>query len=121
VSTLSRSPLGLLLSCPETRDLLAGVMGEVMALARQNGVALDDRVLAESIVLAESYSPTFRCSMLNDLDWRRPLEIEALNGMVVGLGKKLKIETPLNFAIHACLKLENYKILNPFWMKRLER
>ncbi len=120
VSTLSRSPLGLVLSNPETRELLIGVMGEVMALARKSGVALDDRVLDESVVLAESYSKTFKCSMLRDLEWRRPLEIEALNGMVVGLGKKMQVEAPLNSAIYACLKLENYKILNPFWMNRLD-
>ena len=39
-----------------------------------------------------------------DLDDRKRLELEALNGTVVRLGRKLGISTPLNFAIYAALK-----------------
>jgi 2-dehydropantoate 2-reductase len=120
VSTLSRAPLGLILSCLETRELVVGVMREVEILARAKGVSLPDQVLAEAIALAESYNKKFKCSMLRDLEWRRPMEIEALNGMVVKLGKELGVETPLNQAIYACLKLENQKILDPFWATQLE-
>ncbi len=115
VSTLTRSPLGLVLSCPETRELLTGVMQEVIDLATKRGVPLNKHALADAIALAESYNKKFKCSMLKDLEWRRPLEIEALNGMVVKLGKESGLDTPLNEAIYACLKLENRRIMNPFW------
>jgi 2-dehydropantoate 2-reductase len=120
VSTVSRASLGLVLSNPETRELLTGVMREVENLAHHYGVALPDHAVADAIALAESYNKRFKCSMLRDLEWRKPLEIEALNGMVVKLGKEAGIETPLNQAIYACLKLENQKILNPLWMSELE-
>lgn len=120
VSTLSHASLGLVLSCPETRDLVIGVMQEVEILARERGVPLPDRVVSEAIQLAESYNKSFKCSMLRDLEWRRPMEIEALNGMVVKLGRQSGVETPLNRAIYACLKLENNKILNPFWASQLD-
>jgi 2-dehydropantoate 2-reductase len=58
--------------------------------------------------------------MLRDLEWRRPMEVEALNGMVVKLGRQLGIATPLNQSIAACLKLENDKVLNPMWADQLE-
>lgn len=120
VTTLSRAPLGLVLGCPETRELVVSVMREVEILARSKAVDLPDQVLAESVSLAESYNKKFKCSMLRDLEWRRPMEIEALNGMVVKLGNEVGVETPLNQTIYACLKLENQKILDPLWATRLE-
>jgi 2-dehydropantoate 2-reductase len=107
ISTLTRSPLGLVLSCRETRDLLEGVMQEVADLARLKHIDLGSRVVDEAIRLAESYKKQFKCSMLRDLEWRKQLEIESLNGMVVTLGEEAGLPTPLNRAIHACLKLEN--------------
>ncbi|MCU0572746.1 MAG: 2-dehydropantoate 2-reductase [Syntrophobacteraceae bacterium] len=120
VSTLSRASLGLVLSCPETRDLVIGVMQEIEILARARGVNLPDRVVPDAMQLAESYNKSFKCSMLRDLEWRRPMEIEALNGMVVKLGRQHGVETPLNQALYACLKLENEKIRNPFWAIQLD-
>jgi 2-dehydropantoate 2-reductase len=120
VSTLSHATLGLVLACPETRDLVIGVMQEVETLAKARGIDLPDRVVSEAIRLAESYNKTFKCSMLRDLEWRRPMELEALNGMVVKLGRQSDIETPLNRAIYACLKLENDRLMNPFWASQLD-
>jgi 2-dehydropantoate 2-reductase len=120
VSTLSRAALGMVLSCPETKELVLGVMREVEVLAKVRDIDLPERVVEDSITLAESYNKKFKCSMLRDLEWRRPMEIEALNGMVVKLGKEVDVQTPLNQAIYACLKLENQKILDPFWTTQLE-
>ena len=53
--------------------------------------------------------------MLRDLEWKRLTEVEAINGMIVKMGKELGIETPLNRAIYACLHMENLKLLNPIW------
>ncbi|HOV85056.1 MAG TPA: 2-dehydropantoate 2-reductase, partial [Syntrophobacteraceae bacterium] len=120
VSTLSRSSLGLVLALAETRELMTGVMREVEVLGRKKGVSLPETVVQDAIALAESYDKRFKCSMLQDLEWRRPLEIEALNGMVVRMGKSLGITTPFNLAIYGCLKLRNQKILDPFWADQLE-
>ncbi len=120
VSTLSRAPLGLILSSPESRELMIGVMREVESLAEARGVTLLADVVPTAVALAESYNKKFKCSMLRDLEWRRPMEVEALNGMVVKLGREKGVPTPLNQAIYACLKLENEKILNPFWINQLD-
>jgi len=119
VCTLSRSSLGTTLSYPDTRELLEGVMREVEMLARHRGIRLAENVVEESIALAESYNKTFKPSMLRDLEWRKPMEISALNGLVVKMGGEAGIATPLNQVISACLKLENQKILNPFWASHL--
>lgn len=120
VSTLSRAPLGLVLGIPESRELVMGVMREVEALARRRGVALPEDAVDEAMRLAEGYRSNFKPSMLRDLEWRRSIEIEALNGMVVKMGKECGLETPFNHTIYACLKLENEKITNPIWAYQWE-
>jgi 2-dehydropantoate 2-reductase len=115
VSTLCRAPLGEVLATSETRELLIDVMLEVEKLARKNGVALGQNAVREAVALSESYKKEFKCSMLRDLEWRRPMEIEALNGMVVKLGKEIGVATPLNQTIYACIRLENQRILDPLW------
>jgi 2-dehydropantoate 2-reductase len=42
--------------------------------------------------------------MLNDVMAGRRLELEALNGTVVRLGRQLGIPTPLNSVVYAALK-----------------
>lgn len=119
VSTLSRSSLGLVLACPETRELLAGVMREVEALARKRGVDLPADAVDQAMALAESYNKRFKPSMLRDLEWHRKTEIEALNGMVVRMARDLGVPTPYNEVIYAVMRLENKKIENPVWASQL--
>lgn len=114
VTTLPRASLGLVLAFPETRELLIGVMREAEALARAKGIDLPEDAVEKAVELSETYTRNFKCSMLRDLQWRRRTEVEALNGMVVQMGRELGLATPFNQVITACLKLENYKILNPF-------
>ena len=118
VCTLARARLGMVLSHSETRDLLVGVMREVEAVARASGVALSANVVDDALALTESFDQRFKCSMLRDLEWKRQTEVEALNGMIVRMGKELGVDTPLNRVIHACLRLENQKLLNPIWAGR---
>jgi 2-dehydropantoate 2-reductase len=110
----------VVLSCPETRELLIGVMREIEELARRKGIALPGQAVNDAVILVESYKKKFKSSMLRDLEWRRPMEIEALNGMVVKMGNEVGLATPFNHAIYACIKLENQKILDPLWASQLE-
>jgi len=48
-----------------------------------------------------------RSSLQKDLERGRKMEIEALNGMIVRLGRQHGIPTPINSAIYAVLALEN--------------
>jgi 2-dehydropantoate 2-reductase len=120
VSSLVHARLGMVLAHSETRELLVGVMREVEAVARRKGVALPANVVEESMALAESCDPRFKCSMLRDLEWKRQTEVDTLNGMVVKMGREVGVETPLNQAIYASLSLENYKLLNPIWAGRFD-
>uniref|UniRef100_A0A832A4I8 2-dehydropantoate 2-reductase n=1 Tax=Desulfacinum infernum TaxID=35837 RepID=A0A832A4I8_9BACT len=119
VSTLGRAPLGLILDCPETREVLEGTMREVLELSKKCGIGLPDNAVEEAMALARSYNRRFKCSMLRDLEWHRKTEIEALNGMVVRLGKECGVPVPYNSIIYAVMHLENKKIENPVWASQL--
>ncbi len=115
VATLSRSSMGQILSFNETRELLKGLMKEVEEIARRKNISLSENIIEKSLELCETYDRAFKPSMLRDLEWKRPLEIDALNGLVVKMGKELGVPTPLNFAVYAALKLEDKKNQDPYW------
>lgn len=121
VCTLSRSSIGQVLACEETRDFLKCVMEEIGQIASIKNIGLPEDVVERSMIIAESYDRAFKPSMLRDLEWKQPLEIDALNGLVVKMGREVGVNTPLNFAIYAALKLEDLKIQNPYWASVVEK
>jgi 2-dehydropantoate 2-reductase len=104
ITALTRLPLGEILACEETRNLLKGTMIEVEAVARASGAALPEGCVDQSMDLFSSMGPSMRGSMYYDLAAGRRLELDVLNGTVVRLGSEHGIPTPINFAIYAALK-----------------
>lgn len=90
---------------PDTRALYLACMREVTHVAQKAGGILPDR--AHDLMMAEidSYPAGIKASMLQDLELGRPLELDAMHGTVVRLGKKFGIPTPVNQFIYAALKL----------------
>jgi len=93
-----------MLGCPETRELVHGLIREMDTVARARGVHLPDGSAERLFVAACNFPGTFRGSMYFDLIEGRRLELEAVYGAVVCLGRELHVPTPLNFAIYATLK-----------------
>jgi 2-dehydropantoate 2-reductase len=104
VTALTRLPMGEILECEETRNLLKGTMQEVEAVARANGASLPEGCVDQSMDFFSSMEPSIRGSMYYDLAAGRRLELDVLNGTVVCLGREHGIPTPFNFAIYAALK-----------------
>ncbi|HMN30381.1 MAG TPA: ketopantoate reductase C-terminal domain-containing protein, partial [Caldilineaceae bacterium] len=52
----------------------------------------------------EGLPGSFKPSMLVDLEHGRRIEVEALNGTLSRLGREVRIPTPVNDFIYACLK-----------------
>ncbi|MCZ6552420.1 MAG: 2-dehydropantoate 2-reductase [SAR324 cluster bacterium] len=105
LTALTRSTIGPIRTDPDTRALLEGCMHEVEALARKQGIALEEGIVARTLEWMEGLPGDLRPSMLLDLEQGRPLELEALNGTVARLGQKLGVPVPINRFIHAALKL----------------
>jgi 2-dehydropantoate 2-reductase len=104
ITALTRLPLGEILACEETRNLMRGTMEEVEAVARASGANLPEACVDQSMDLFSSVEPSVRGSMYYDLAAGRRLELDVLNGTLVRLGSEHGIPTPINFAIYASLK-----------------
>jgi 2-dehydropantoate 2-reductase len=87
---------------PQTLELAKQVTAEVVAVASASGIPLTvEEVWARNLRFVRRSG--IKSSMLQDLELGRPLEHEALNGIIVKKGAELGIPTPYNFALYALL------------------
>ncbi|MDP9343230.1 MAG: 2-dehydropantoate 2-reductase [Actinomycetota bacterium] len=90
-------PIGEVLASAELASFVERLMREVAAVAEARGIAVPP--VAPNAVMAYARTqldPQFKSSMLRDLEWGRPLEVEALNGAVVRYGREAGVPTPEN-------------------------
>ena len=90
-TTLRGSAIGGVIADPEWRSRLHGVVHDVVAVAREDGVVLD---AAELIARIESVPPEFRSSMQKDREAGRPTEIDAIGGSVLRAAARHGLEVP---------------------------
>ena len=79
------------------------LIGEMVALARAAGIALDDGFAERSFKLLDGMAENFYSSLHHDLTHGKRLELEALHGHAVRLGERYGIPTPTVFAVYAAL------------------
>ena len=103
ISALTRATLEDICRFPATRALAAAMMGEAQRVAEKLGVefkiSLDKRIAGAEAVGAH------KTSMLQDVEHGRALELEALVGSVVELGRITETPTPTIEAIYAATSL----------------
>ena len=92
VSVLTGLTLEGIARDPDARAVVAAMMEEGRAVATALGVRLR-MSLDERIAVAERVGP-HRTSMLQDLESGRPMEIDALVGVVAELGRITGVATP---------------------------
>ncbi len=101
----TRKPLGPILQDPDTRAFFHNLMREVVAVAQAKGISLPADFAGDRMKFADSSPPTFKASLLHDLERGNRLELDWLAGKVVELGRLLGVPTPANEAVYAMLKL----------------
>ena len=85
-------------------DIMRAIVRECVAVGRAEGAMLDDSI-AESVVSGYRAAPPDSVNSLHaDRVAGRPLETDARNGVIVRLGRKHGIATPLNQMIVALLE-----------------
>jgi 2-dehydropantoate 2-reductase len=105
VTTLARRPLGPILADEEGRALMRATMEEAHAVGLAKGVRFEADPVEGGLANGDRFPYGAKSSMLRDLERGGRLEIEALNGAVVRLGRALGVATPANQAIYAALRL----------------
>jgi 2-dehydropantoate 2-reductase len=102
VCALTRTPMDDIVRDPRTRQLVRTLMAECTqvgaALGTPTDVDIDGRI--------DSYANAgpFRPSTLQDLELKKPLEIDALVAAISELGRIAKVPTPTTDAIYALIR-----------------
>jgi 2-dehydropantoate 2-reductase len=103
ISALTHATLEDICRFPETRALAATMMEEARTVAEKLGVRFKVS-LEKRIAGAEAVGP-HKTSMLQDIEGGRPIELEALVGSVLELGRITATPTPAIAAVYACVSL----------------
>jgi 2-dehydropantoate 2-reductase len=90
---------------PDLRALVSGLVDEGKAVAGAQGITLDadpEELIDHAARPDVAYG--HKASMLQDVEARRPTEIDYLNGGIVRFGRELGVPTPLHDTITALIK-----------------
>lgn len=101
---LVRHPIGVVMANQETREMFRETMEEVARVARAAGISIQTGYVNNMMDFANHFEKNAKASMFYDLASGRRLELQALHGTVVRLGRKYGIPTPVNWTIYAALE-----------------
>ena len=101
--SLTRLPMGAYRSVPETRRLISGIMQEVEALARAQGIPLDPDVVQKSLEFMDSAAPHIKPSMQLDVESGHRTELESMVGVIGRKGRELGVPTPMADFVYGSL------------------
>jgi 2-dehydropantoate 2-reductase len=90
---------------PGLRRLVSGLVDEGKAVAAAQGIKLDadpEELIDHAAKPEVAYD--HKASMLQDVEARRPTEVDYLNGGIVRFGKEHDVATPLNQAVWALVR-----------------
>jgi len=114
LGSLTRLSMGDYRSVPETRNLLSGIMQEVEALARAQGITLDPDVVQKSLEFTDNAAPHIKPSMQLDVETGHRTELESMIGVIGRKGHKLGVPTPVSDFVYASLLPIELKARNEF-------
>ena len=103
ISALTHATLLGLLTFPLTRELSVEMMREAEAVANKLGITF--RVGIDKRIAGAEKVGEHKTSMLQDVEAGRPMEIEALVGAVVELGRLTQTPTPHIDTVYALVSL----------------
>ena len=102
ITSVARTRIKLLLTYPEARATFVAAIKEVEAVARAKRVSFEPGTVEEMVAFIEGF-PDFQNSMHTDVEMGRRLELDALTGAVVRLGRKLGVPTPVHNFLYSVL------------------
>ena len=110
------NPLGAILDVPYgelaeeefTRLIMNGIIEEVFEVMTRAGYKTHCKTAKEFLDIFYSklvpYTAAHKSSTLQDIEAKKPTEIEALNGAVIKLAKNLEIPVPYNSVVYNIIK-----------------
>ena len=96
MTTVTRSPMGVVRDTPATYDLMMAAIEEVIAVGKARGVNFPPDLMEGTIKLIKNFPAASKSSMLEDIERGRRLELPWLSGAVVRIGKEVGVPTPIH-------------------------
>jgi 2-dehydropantoate 2-reductase len=103
VGAITRAPIGVIRTIPQTRRLLAQSMREILDVAQAYQIRLPADIVSTTLDFMDTLPPNGTTSMQRDIAEGRPSEIEAWNGAVVRLGGEAGVAVSLHAFIYDSL------------------
>jgi len=105
ISAVGHAEYGRMLAHGPTRELIPLIVAECVAVARADGVLLDEPSLLNASLAVGGAMATQISSTAQDMRRGRRTEIDALSGYVAERGAALGVPAPINRTLHAMVKL----------------
>lgn len=103
IGAVTRVPIGLWRSMPETRAMAETGVRELLALARARGITLDDDAFTRTMQRYDALDASATSSLQRDVMEGKPSELDAQVGAVVRMARESAIPVPLHEFIYHCL------------------
>ena len=103
MGAMTRVPVGLWRSIPETRRMTETGLREIIAVAKARGILLPDDALKTIVSMYDGFAPQSTASLQRDVMAGRPSELEAQIGAVVRFGREAEVATPQHEIIYSSL------------------
>jgi 2-dehydropantoate 2-reductase len=96
MTTVTRSPMGVIRDTPETFELMVAAIQEVIDVGRAKGVSLPADLMETTLAMIKGFPAASKSSMLEDIERGRRLELPWLSGAVVRIGREVGVPTPIH-------------------------
>ncbi len=107
LTAINDIPNGELLEREDLREMLEAIVQESVTVAESRGIILPEEDVLEYVLEIVRNTSENRSSMLQDIDKRRPTEVDYINGAFYTYGKEVGVETPVNLElVRAVHKIE---------------
>lgn len=103
VGSVTRVPVGVWRTTPETRRMAETMIREVAAVASARGIRLDDDIVTKVMQRYDGLPPDATSSLQRDMMSGKPSELDAQLGAAVRLGRESKTPTPVLETIYEAL------------------
>lgn len=103
MTALTRCPVGVIRSLPQTRGMYRTLLEEAESLAKASGIQPAPDAVERALRLLDRLPPGEHSSLHYDLTHGKRLELEALQGHAVCLAGKLGVPVPAISAVYAAL------------------
>lgn len=107
LTALARCTVGTVVGDKLLNSLFERALREGIEVAKKEKVKLQKDIFSSMVNVAKSTNKNAKFSMLVDIERGKKIEIEALNGTMVRLAKKHKLDVPINETIYGALKSYN--------------